>query len=382
MRSDRVVIHLLEFEPRTWGIKHRGMGGLDPVERAVGSRIERPAVLVRGMGADRDAALRVDLSRDVGDRAAPRHRSIETNRGDVKPDPGDFVTGQHQHPGRTGRPAERPRETPGVHRVVIRQPDDVETAALGFVGDVPGRQRAIARKAVHVEVAGEHDISTARRRRTSGRLVTGRAERETGREEHPGCGADAAPAHLITCNTRGQRATAAPKIDTNSPQVSAWCTSVRTAARRPSKPSTCRKNAAMMRGVSAIGTSAASQTGLKGWPMSIAPHTAANSTQSDHGACDAKNRSSVRARPTLAAAAPGMTASAIATCSITTKLHVKVVLSTSDGVTCRVEDSAMPAPSTTAATIGRRNAATAPISAGARTSAAYVVSGATISRIS
>ena len=80
------------------------------------------------------------------------------------------------------------------------------------------------------------------------------------------------------------------------------------------------------------------------------------SSQSDHGAWPAKNRSSARGSPTVRRAGPAISASAIAACSTTTKLQHSVVLSTSAGVTRPVALIAVDTPSTVAMSSGRRSA--------------------------
>ncbi len=170
----------------------------------VASRLERRRQRMRDLGAvdrgqqcvirtpgapdrvrrDDHAALRVDVGDDLERRLAPVDRARDAGGDEVKPRRGDFLRGNDDR--RSNREKSTGKNFRGEGLVVVRDNEGVQAAAGGFAGQLPGRQRAVAGKRVHVEVGGNDVIAAGTRGRPGAARVGERAGRDYAPLAHDG----------------------------------------------------------------------------------------------------------------------------------------------------------------------------------------------------
>jgi hypothetical protein len=135
------------------------------------------------MRGDRDAALAMHGVDGVGGPLHEADGGRDAGGDQVVARPDDFLADQHDG---TAHHARKPLPHVRVPRFVVRRDGErVESLALGFEDQSPGRQRAIApHRAVGVEIDGEDAIAAERERRVAPRPIGERASDDRGGHEH------------------------------------------------------------------------------------------------------------------------------------------------------------------------------------------------------
>src|SRR5215831_18665267 len=135
-------------------LRMRDFGSIDGRQGAV----VLPCEGVTWMRGDRDAALSVNLGGEARRRWTRPHDIVNADGDEVIVPVRDLLTGDHEWRVRGRR--EPGHQQRGEELVVIRDSEHIDARARGLVAEFPRRQRSVARRSMHVKVAGEDEVLT------------------------------------------------------------------------------------------------------------------------------------------------------------------------------------------------------------------------------